>query len=259
MRENTPALRIPENLIVKILIRDPQGVEIKNAIIKPNEYGTIVFEYPLSAESSLGHYTVEIENLNHPEDTMTNTLFDFQVVSPEKNSFVPSVTLMSKDIESGFPVNLKKTTNTDPSIAPWYRDEYRADMMFEGIITAKYKNGETVKNMPFTYKLSKRIAYDTKYRFNCFSECFFDTTPEYIAEGKGRIDSDGMGYVRMPEKFQTFTDDYEYQLEVVVHDPITGKDIPTSGVLPVRLPPEYKSFLSFTAVKPVLENRILVP
>ncbi len=68
-----------------------------------------------------------------------------------------------------------------------------------------------------------------------------------------------MGYVRVPENFTSVADDYEYVLEVNFVDPVSFEEIHTSRILPVKLPVEYKPFVSFTPVNLLIENRILVP
>ncbi len=181
-RENDPELTVPEDLVVKILVRDPHGTEIKNTVMKPNSFGTVAFEYGVPSDAPIGHYTVEIESV-HPQDALIeNALLDFQVSVPKKSSFIPTVFLSSRDLEGNIPTNLKKIPNVDDVKESWYREKYTANITLEGVVEGKYENGEIVRNMSFTYKLSKKKSYDASSLENCIFSCFFDSSITVISE-----------------------------------------------------------------------------
>ena len=71
------------------------------------------------------------------------------------------------------------------------------------------------------------------------------------------IDSDGLGYVRIPVEFSSFAEDYIYTLEVTLRDPMTTEEVTTPATLVAKLPAEFKTFVLDQPLRPMIDRRML--
>ena len=63
----------------------------------------------------------------------------------------------------------------------------------------------------------------------------------------------------VPIDYSSYYTDYQYTVEVLITDPLSGKQVTTPSTLVVKLPTEYKSFpinnpLTFIPKKKILQN-----
>ena len=98
---------------------------------------------------------------------MSNSWTNFQVEVFKNPTFTADVTLRSPDIEDGTIMNLRELPNTDTSY-PWYENKFESTFSLEGIVKAKYYNGQEIRNLPFTYRIYRNEYYDNSYWNDCF-------------------------------------------------------------------------------------------
>lgn len=53
VRKNDTTLTIPKDTSFAVQVTDPMGAELKKVIIKPNDFGTISFDFALDKETNL--------------------------------------------------------------------------------------------------------------------------------------------------------------------------------------------------------------
>lgn len=183
LRKNDANLTIPTGTSFTIQVTDPMGAEVKNIVMKPNEYGTLSFDFMLDKEANLGAYSVNIS----PADTtnqygyIANGYTSFQVEVFKNPTFTAEVTLKSPDIEDGVVSGLRKKVNTDPNM-PWYTDVYTSTIALEGIVKAHYYNGAEMRGTPFRYRIYRNQYYPDSYWNDCFWGCYWEPTPEFYTE-----------------------------------------------------------------------------
>lgn len=122
IRENSAALKVPENAVFTLVIDDPMGREVDRVTLKPNEFGTISSDYTLPRDTSLGSYSVNLTTMEMTE-YVANGSMNFQVEVFQNPTFTATVELRSPDIENESVKNLRKKPNTDTN-TPWYSDVY---------------------------------------------------------------------------------------------------------------------------------------
>lgn len=160
-------------------------------------------------------------------------------------------------MDNGVVTGLRKKVNNDPA-NPWYTDVYTSTLALEGIVKAHYYNGAEMRGVPFSYRIYRAPHYPDSYWSECFWGCYYEPSPEFYTEGTGTIDSDGMGFFRVPVDFSSYYSDYMYTAEVTLTDPMTGEQVVTPGTLLAKMPAEYKSYafdnpIQFTPVKKILK------
>lgn len=69
---------------------------------------------------------------------------------------------------------------------------------------------------------------DPAYWKTCFSGCDHEVARQYITEGSGTIDQDGIGIFREPIEYMSYSDDYEYIADITLRDPLSGEEVSTS-------------------------------
>lgn len=258
LRENDTALRIPSDTNFLVKVTDPIGTEIKNITMKPNEYGTISFDLSLDQEASLGSYSVSIVPFENQETYISNGYTTFQVEVFKNPTFTAEVSLQSPDIEEDIVTSLRKNVNTDPS-QPWYTDVYASTIALEGIVKAHYYNGAQMRGVPFTYRIYRNEHFSDLYWNDCFWWCYWQPSPEFYTEGTGSIDSEGMGFFRIPVEFSSFNSDYIYTAEVTITDPMTGEEVVTPATLLAKIPAAYKTFWYDNPIEFIPTKKIIKP
>lgn len=53
LRKNDTTLTIPKDTSFAVQVTDPMGAEVKKVIMKPNDFGTISFDFLLDKEATL--------------------------------------------------------------------------------------------------------------------------------------------------------------------------------------------------------------
>lgn len=77
------------------------------------------------------------------------------------------------------------------------------------------------------------------------------------------IDSDGLGFFRVPVLFSSYYADYRYTVEVTIQDPLTSETVTSANNMIVRMPSEYRMYdttnpLTFKPTRKILpENSTL--
>jgi alpha-2-macroglobulin len=255
IRENLSSLTPPKDEEFDVTITDPLGRETGRQTVKASEYGSLSIDYTIPKDGSLGLYSVNIIS----KDTslyIENSYTSFQVEVFKNPTFTSTVELKSPDLVEGAIPDLRKVTNTDP-YSPWYSDIYKGDFTIEGIVKARYYNGATIKNTPFTYRVYKSEYYPQDFWGDCFWWCYWEPPLELYTEGSGSIDADGFWVFRVPVAYTSSYADYQYTVEVTVRDALSWEEVTTPGSLIVKLPNAYKGFsldnpLTFTPKKKIL-------
>ncbi|MDD2871769.1 MAG: alpha-2-macroglobulin family protein, partial [Candidatus Gracilibacteria bacterium] len=125
----------------------------------------------------------------------------------------------------------------------YYWDEtiYSGNFKIKGKVFSKYYNGTNVVNAAFTYKVYKQYYYGENYFDDCYYGCFWEPEKEFYTEGKGVLDSNGVGSFDVNVDFSTNYSDYKYIVEVTVIDSV-GDTISGSNSIIAKLPNDYKSY-----------------
>ena len=255
VRENLPSLRVPENLPCSIAITDPFGKEISRIVLKPNEFGTLSSDYLLPKTASPGKYTVTLTTLDQTE-YIAHGSTDFQVVTRIDQHPTASITLRSSDIEWESIIQLRKKDNIR-SDSPWYDSFYEWKFSLEWIIKGKYIDGTLIKNTTFTYTIYRKKYQDSISTNVCTQDCEDPSMRRNITEGSGTIDQDGIGVFRESIDYMSYFDDYEYDVDITLREPLTGEEVITRGSIIVKLPDTYKTFSSDNSLLFIPKKRLL--
>lgn len=78
-----------------------------------------------------------------------------------------------------------------------------------------------------------------------------------ITEGSGTIDQDGIGVFRESIDYMSYFDDYEYDVDITLREPLTGEEVITRGSIIVKLPDTYKTFSSDNSLLFIPKKRLL--
>lgn len=140
-----------------------------------------------------------------------------------------SFALQSNSIEStGIPKYLRSYNNTSQN-NPWYQQYLSAPISFEGIIQVSQKSPK----IPLSY---------IDYMYN-FYEIDADTNEKIqLAQWKGKTDTDGFGYIRVPVDFRSYWSDKLYLCRLALHNPITDEEVYITEQYLVSLPPQEQYF-----------------
>jgi uncharacterized protein YfaS (alpha-2-macroglobulin family) len=243
IRKNDSKLTIPRDTTFQLRVSDPLGDVLTETVLKANDYGSLGTWFLLPADARLGSYSVNIEPLENTWSfyMMSNSWTNFQVEVFKNPTFTADVTLRSPDIEDGTLMNLRELPNTDTAY-PWYENKFESTFSLEGIVKAKYYNGQEIRNLPFTYRIYRNEYYDNSYWNDCFWWCFYQPSPEFYTEWTGTIDSDGFWFFRLPVEFTSYYSDYMYTAEVILVDPMTWEEVVTPATLLSRIPEKYKLY-----------------
>lgn len=260
LRKNDSVLTIPKDISFVVQVNDPMGVEVKKVIMKPNDFGTISFDFILDKESMLWAYNVNITPFSETEqyEYISNGYTSFQVEIFKNPTFTANVVLKSPDIDADVVSNLRKKVNADPA-NPWYSDVYTSVIALEWFVKAHYYNGVEMRGVPFSYRIYRSQYFPESYWRDCFWGCYYEPSPEFYTEGTGSIDSEGLGFFRIPVDFSSYYNDYMYTAEVTITDPMTGEQVVTPGTLLAKMPSAYKSFafdnpVVFSPVKKIVKS-----
>lgn len=243
IRKNDAKLTVPRDFAFQLRVTDPLGEVLTETVLKTNDYGSLGTGLVLPADARLGNYSVNIEPLENTGNfyMMSNNWTNFQVEIFKNPTFTAEVTLRSPDIQDGTLMNLREIPNSDTAY-PWYENKFESTFSLEGIVKAKYYNGQEIRNLPFTYRIYRNEYYDSSYWNDCFWGCFYQPAPEFYTEWTGSIDSDGFWFFRLPVEFSSFYSDYIYTAEVTLVDPMTWEQVVTPATLLSRIPEKYKQY-----------------
>jgi hypothetical protein len=181
MRKNNASLTIPEGEVFDIVVTDPLGKISSTTRIKANSYGSLATSIVIPAGSTLGSWSVNIVSLSEPNIWVSGGYTNFQLEIFQNPTFTATVKLSSPEVVNNRVTNTKELANTDINTY-WYDKRYSSVFSLEGIVTAKYYNGTTMKNIPFTYRIYKSPHYDDNYWGDCFWGCYYEPTPEFYSE-----------------------------------------------------------------------------
>ncbi|MFK7780706.1 MAG: MG2 domain-containing protein, partial [Candidatus Gracilibacteria bacterium] len=226
-------LSVPKGEKVELKITDSNGKEVHNTEIEINDFGSVSNTYEIKDSAPLGNY-----NINLFIDGKSISYGGFSVEVFKNPKFKNDILLETEGLNEGL-VKIQK----EEVIKHDYRDQttYKGDFKIKGKVFSKYYNGAAVSDSKFEYKVYKQYYYENSYWYDCYYGCYWEPRKEFYTEGKGALDSNGVGNFDVDIEFASNYSDFKYIVEVTVTDKVGDTISGTNSVI-AKLPDNYKRY-----------------